>query len=313
MRSVPEAFRHGPFSRQSALAAGVTARVFEGVQFRRLHEAVYVHRDHEMTWDDHVEAARLALPASARTTGATRLRQLGIDVGSPFPLHFVVEGDLHLVLDGVFLHRTVKMPPSDDVGASVEAAFVAYCADVRLVDAIRVGCFLLHQEHLDGVLLDQILTEERWRRGVPETSYVLPFLDDRPRSIPEAELLAYVVFSGLVIPEVNEKIALRDGTELTPDLHFEDHDLVVEYEGGQHADDRGQYLADIDRFAAYRRDDKAYEQVTRELMRSPKAVVRRIHGALRRQGYDGPEPDFDGAWLLLFRRLEDLAREARAA
>ena len=168
----------------------------EGVRFRRLHEAVYVHRDHEMTWADHVEAARLALPDTARTTGSTRLRQLGVDVGAPFPLHFVVEGDLHLALDGVFLHRTVKMPQCDDRDVATEAAFVAFCADARLIDAIKVGCFLLHQEWLDGHLLDQILTEEKWRRGAPETSYVLPFLDDRPRSIPEAELLAYVVFAG---------------------------------------------------------------------------------------------------------------------
>ena len=84
---------------------------------------MYVHRDHEMTWTDHVEAARLALPTTARTTGVTRLRQLGLDVGSAFPLHFVIEGDHHLVLDGVFLHRTVKMPACDEVGATVEAAF----------------------------------------------------------------------------------------------------------------------------------------------------------------------------------------------
>jgi hypothetical protein len=137
----------------------VSRDVLEGVQFRRLHEAVYVHRDHGMTWADHVEAARLALPAGARTTGATRLRQLGLDVGSTFPLHFVVEGDHHLVLDGVFLHRTVKMPPCDDVGTTVEAAFVAFCAEARLIDAIGLGSYLLHKQWLDLDLVDQILCE----------------------------------------------------------------------------------------------------------------------------------------------------------
>ncbi len=198
-------------------------------------------------------------------------------------------------------------------GRRDEAAFVAFCADARLIDAIKIGCFLLHQEWLDGHLLDQLLTEEKWRRGAPETSYVQPFLDGRPRSIPEAELLAYVLFAGLVNPEVNKTIVLADGTELTPDLFFEDYDVAVEYEGGQHVDDRSQYVADIDRYAAYRRNDTAYEQVTKELMRSPKATVRRVHAALVARGYDGPEPDFDGAWPLLFMRLSDLARLARAA
>jgi hypothetical protein len=313
MRSIPEKLRSGPVHRREALAQGISRDVLEGVQFRRLHEAVYVHRDHEMTWEDHLEAARSALPDSARTTGATRLRQLGIDVGSPLPLHFVVEGDLHLALDGVFLHRTVKMPPCDEIGVTAEAAFVAYCADVRLIDAIKVGCYLLNKEQLDGAALEQFLVDEKWRRGAAETSYVLPFLDARPRSIPEAELLAYVVFSGLVIPEVNEPTVLRDGTELTPDLWFDDYESAVEYEGGQHQEDRDQYVADIDRYAAYRRNKVDYELVTKELMRSPKATVRRVHEMLVAHGYDGPAPDFDGAWLTLFMRLEDVVRLLRAA
>lgn len=246
-------------------------------------------------------------------TGATRLRQLGLDVGAPFPLHFVVQGDLHLVLDGVFLHRTVKMPPCDDVGVSAEAAYAAYCAEVRLIDAIKLGSYLLNQEILDGSLLEKLLAEEKWRRGVAETAYVIPWLDGRCRSMPEAELVTYVVFSGLPAPEVNQCITLTDGTELTPDLLFEDYTFVVEYEGGQHQNDRGQYTADIDRYGAYRRNDIAYEQVTKELMRSPRATVRRVHAGLVARGYEGPAPDFDGAWSMLFMRLEDVVRPQRAA
>src|SRR6478609_3494596 len=145
MHDVATELLDGPFTREHALALGVPARVLEGVQFRRLHQGVYVHRSCEMTWADHVEAARLALPPTARTTGATRLRQAGFDAGDRWPLHFVVQGDLHLVLDGVFLHRTVKMPPNDDDAVSIEAAFVAFCAEARLLDAITVGSVLLNQ------------------------------------------------------------------------------------------------------------------------------------------------------------------------
>lgn len=313
MFRVPDRLTKGPVHRCDVLSAGVSRDVLEGVQFIRLHEAVYVHRDHAMTWDDRVAAAQLALPASARTTGVTRLRQLGLDVGAPFPLHFVVEGDLHLVLEGVFLHRTVEMPPHDELGVSIEAAYVAFCAGARLIDAIGLGSFLTNRGHLDGTLLAQLVDEQPWRRGVPEASYVCPLLDDRCRSIPEAELLAYVSFSGIAIPEVNQEIELADGTVLTPDLWFECCRLAVEYEGGHHQDDRPQYVADIDRYAAYRRNETAYEQVTKELMRSPKATVRRIHAALAARGYDGPPPDFDGTWLMLFRPLSELARLRGAA
>jgi hypothetical protein len=286
--------------------------VLEGVQFRRLHQGVYVHRGHEMTWDDHVEAARLALPASARTTGATRLRQLDLTVGAPWPLHFVVDGDLHLTLDGVFLHRTVAMPPHDQEGVTAEAAFVAYCAEARMLDAIKVGCVLLNKDKLDLHLLDQILSEEKWRRGVPETAYALPFLDDRCRSMPEAELLAYVVFASLPMPEVNCAVEVGDGVELTPDLWFADYAFAVEYEGSQHQEDRAQYNADIDRYAAFRRAGIDYELVTKERMRSPKATVRLVHRALAERGYSGPPPDFHGMWPLLFERLADVVRPHRA-
>lgn len=115
------------------------------------------------------------------------------------------------------------------------------------------------------------------RRGdeAPAGDVLRPaFLDDRPRSVPEGELLAHVVFAGMPMPEVNETITLADGTALAPDLWFEYYEVAVEYEGGQHQDDRDQYVADIDRYAAYRRNRVDYELVTKELMRSPKAAVR---------------------------------------
>jgi hypothetical protein len=313
MFAVPDAMRKGPVRRRLALDEGVPRRVLQGPQFRRLHEAVYVHRDHEMTWDDHVEAARLALPDSARTTGVTRLQQLGLDVGPRWPLHFVVEGDLHLVLDGVFLHRTVKMPPSGDDGVSNEAAFVAFCAEARLIDAVKVGCVLLNQGALDLDLLDQILSEERWRRGAAETAYVLPFLDDRCRSMPEGELLMFVLFSGLPMPEVNVVLELAPDVALTPDLWFADHRQAIEYEGGHHQEEREQYVSDIDRYALYRRHDVPYEQVTKERMRSPKATVRLVYAALVARGYEGPPPEFGELWESLFRPISDLVRPRRAA
>lgn len=313
MKIVPDRFRKGPIRRRDAVAGGITRDVLEGVQFRRLHEAVYCHREHAMTWEDHVEAARLALPDTARTTGATRLRQLGFAVGSEWPLHFVVEGDLHLELPRVFLHRTVKMPPSGDEAVTNEAAFVAFCADARLVDAIKVGSVMLHQELLDLGLLDQIMTEEKWRRGVLETAYVLRYLDGRCRSMAEAELLSLVVFAGLPMPDVNVAIEVAPGVELTPDVRFADYGQVVEYEGGQHQDDRAQYVADIDRYALYRRHDVPYELITKERMRSPKATVRLVHAALVVRGYDGGQPDFGEQWDSLFQRVAHLVRRHRAA
>ena len=100
MYDVPSQFLSGPFARADALAAGVPARVLEGARFVRDHTGVYHYRAHEMTFADRLRAARLALPPDARTTGITRLQELGLDHGPRWPLHFVVQGDLHLALEG---------------------------------------------------------------------------------------------------------------------------------------------------------------------------------------------------------------------
>ena len=308
MFSVPDDFRTRPFTRAEALRGGITRGVLQGPQFRRLYDGVYCHVDHQPSFADRLAAAKLALPESARTTGITRIQELGIDYGPRFPLHFVVEGDLHLAIDGVFLHRTVKSPPQDDSGITAAAAYVAYCAEARTIDAIKVGCELLRLGLLDLHALDQILREEKWRRGVPETTYVLRYLTDRCRSMPEAELLAYVVASRLASPQVNEQVEIAPGVRVTPDLWFASLRAAAEYEGSQHQEDRAQYNADIDRYAAYRRHDVAYELVTKERLRTPKSAMRALHALLVSRGYEGPPPEFGAEWDALFMRLSDVVR-----
>ncbi len=308
MYVIPEELRGRPFHRAEALEAGLTRHVVQGPQFVRLHESVYRHRSHELSFAGEIAAARLALPALALTTGITRLQELGVGHGPRRPLHFVVRGDHHLQLQGVFLHRTVKWPPGDADGTRAEAAWVAYCAESRTMDAIKVGCELLRLGLLDLAVLEQIITEERWRRGVREASWAVPFLDCRCRSMPEAELLTLLRFSGLPEPEVNACLRLSDGGEITPDLWYEQWRRVVEYEGSQHQDDRGQYTGDIDRYARCRREGVDYLQVTKELLRLPKETVRRVHRLLADGGYTGPEPDFAGIWQMLFEPLRSVVR-----
>lgn len=308
VHAIPDDLRHRPFHRAEGLASGITRSVLQGPQFRRLHEAVYCHVAHRLSFADRLEAARLALPPEALTTGITRLQELGLDFGPRSPLHFVVPFDRHLAIEGIFLHRTAKLPPADGRSVTVEAAFVAWCGEARLIDAIKIGCELLRLAQLDLQLLDQLVTGEKWRRGVPETAYVLPFLVDRCRSMPEAELLTYVVCAGLPRPEVNQQVELAPGIVVTPDLWYVLLLLAVEYEGSQHQEDRGQYNADIDRYASYRRHGVAYELVTKERMRTPKTLMRNVHAAMVDRGYDGPPPDFGPAWAALFQPVHRLTR-----
>ncbi|GAA5115487.1 hypothetical protein GCM10023339_22730 [Alloalcanivorax gelatiniphagus] len=308
MHRVPDAFRVGVFHRAAARDAGIPARVLEGVQFVRVHKGVYHHRGHVLTFQDRIQAARLVLPDTALTTGITRIQEAGVDLGSRRVLHFVVEGDLHLTLDGVFLHRTVMLPPADGRGVTLEAAFVACCAELRVIDAIKVGSLLASCHQLSIDRLERLVTDQPWRRGCVEARWVLPHLDDRCRSLPEAEVLALVRFAGLPECDVNCRVEIGPGIVLTPDLWFAAYRRAVEYEGSHHQEERAQYNADIDRYAAYRKYDADYVQVTKERLRSPRATARSIHALLVEGGYHGPPPDFGATWALLFQRLAEVVR-----
>src|SRR3954447_16325463 len=311
VHEIPERLLHRPFTRSEALASGVTPRVLEGRRFVRVHAQVYRHRDHIMTFADDLAAARLALPADAFPTGTTRFRLLGLELGPAYPLRFVVEGDLHLDLQGVFLHRTALLPPTDDVGVTPAAAYLAYCRRVRTVDAIAAGDWLLHRSHMEADELRALIAAAPWRDGAAEAAWVLGHLVGDARSLRESEVRSYLGFAGLPSPQPNGLVVLGEETAVHGDLWFPEFRTAVEYEGVQHQTDRGQYVSDIDRYALYRQHDVHYVQVTTEKMRTPRAVVREVHDCLVRGGYTGPPPDFGPTWDLLFTRLSRLVPRTR--
>ena len=169
---------------------------------------------------------------------------------------------------------------------------------------------LLHLGRLDLESLQTLMVEQQWRRGVPEARWVLEHLNGRCRSLPEAELLVLVRFSGLPEPEVNPELRDDEGTKVIPDLWFVPWRQAVEYEGGHHQEDRAQYVADIDRFLIFRRMKAPYLQVTKERLRKPRQAIRQIYQALVEAGYEGPEPEFGELWATLFRALRDVVRRS---
>lgn len=220
MRPVPESLRGRPFSRAEALAAGVTSRMLHGQRFVRVLPGVYRCRDHEMCQEDWVVAAQAALPQTAHMTGITRIQQLGLDFGPRLPVRFVVQGDLHLSFDRIFLHRTKKLPPTDDVGVTPAAAYLAFCRRARVVDAVKVGDWLLHHGHMTTAELQALALAEQWRDGAEEALWVLELLDGDARSLPESETRVVLEFAGLPRPGVNRPLPLDDDVQLIGDLVY---------------------------------------------------------------------------------------------
>jgi hypothetical protein len=300
MNAIPADLLTGPFLRTQALAAGASPRMLRGQRFRRLHPRVFVLRAHEMTWDDHVLAGQLVLPDRVHLTGISRIQAAGLDYGPRFPVRFVIQGDHHLAIDGVFLHRTRLLPPLDEVGVTIEAAFLFYCAHARVIDAIKVGDWLLHHGLLDLDAAKALAVAQLWRPGAHELCWVSDHLDGDSWSLKESETRPILTFAGLPAPECNVAIAPELPTSPTADLLYRQWQVAVEFEGTHHQRDREQYTYDIGRYEQYRDLDHRYVQVTNERLAKPRSLVRRVHAVLVAGGYSGPPPHFGEQWRSLF-------------
>lgn len=310
---IPAHLRSRPFSTAEARAAGLSEEVLRGSRFRRLFPCVWVCVDHVMTRTDWIAAAALAAPSRAHLSHVTRIQALGLDFGPNEPYHFTVAGDLHIALDDMYVHRTEVLPPLDDVGVTPAAAFIQFCATARLIDAIEVGDWLLHRRHMTTLEVAELALRDDWRPGAREVRQVLPHLDGRSRSIKESETRALVIFSGLPRPEVNVDLVVKGRWLGCVDLLFRLWLVVLEYEGRQHADTAKQFGRDIARYAGFREEFVAYLQVTNEMLKQPRNVVRRIHRLLVERGYDGPDPVFGARWSSLFAPIASTTNGAPAS
>lgn len=309
---LPSVLLKGPFTTAQAKSAGISASMLRGRSWRRLFPRVWVRVDHVMTPADWVLAGHLTLPPDARLTGITRLQRLGVDHGPDFPLHFVVARDHHIATEGIMLHRTERMPPSGDAAVTPTAAYIAYCAEALVIDAIVVGDCLLREGHMSREGLVELARHDDWRAGSAQAVSIARYLDARSWSPGESMLRAGVIFAGLPRPDLNVEITIR-GRVVIADLAWLMWKVIAEYEGGHHQTDRRQYLRDIDRYGLVRTTDLRYVQVTKEQMRNLVAVVMKLYDALAEGGYDGPAPEFGRRFRSLYGRIPAEPSERRRA
>jgi len=277
--------------------------MLRGRRFRRIFPTVWVCVDHVMTRLDWIAAAGLAVPDRAQLSHVTRLQALGLDIGAHEPYHFTVAGDLHIALDDVFVHRTEVLPPLDDVGVTPAAAFVQFCATARMIDAIKVGDWLLHRRHMTVLEVAELARRDSWRPGSVQARRVLTHLDGASRSLKESETRALVVFCGLPAAESNVDLVVNGRWLGCVDLLFRLWLLVLEYEGRQHAETAEQFARDIERYAGFRDEAVAYLQITNRMLARPRTLMRQVHRMLVARGYDGPPPVFADRWNSLFQAV----------
>lgn len=240
------------------------------------------------------------MPGQARLSHESRIELLGYPGRTASgPVHFTVAGDLHLDLDGIFLHRTEVLPPCDDDGVRPGAALVQMSAESTLLELVKVGDWLMRHGHVTREEISEVARLHPWRPGARGVREVLPLLDDNAWSLGESEVRARLEAAGL--PRAATNVPLYDGSIHlgTADLWLPQWRLAIEVEGQQHFEDPLQVEYDVHRYAGYRRAGIDYLQITKALRRQPRAMVNTVHRELVRLGYVGPAPRFGRRWHAL--------------
>jgi Protein of unknown function (DUF559) len=300
---VPSRLGPRPFTYAEALAAGVSRQTLRGRRFRRLHEAVYVCADVELTLEVRIQAALLVLPPDTVVTGVTALRWYGLDVGRDPRLHFSTTHRHQLRLAGVVVHRRKRAAlRTEDKGASITTpaqTLVEASRGLSLVDRVVAGDWLVHQQKVTLIGLQRFVDTVH-DHGVKRARRAMVFVRERVESPRESVLRLMIVFARLPEPEPNVPLGSRDEFVGRPDLVFRRYRVIVEYDGFHHFQSRAQRQRDIERREKLEALGWRVIVITADGMRQPCEVVWRIYRALRDRGYGGPPPAFDDMWRYWF-------------
>lgn len=274
--------------------------MLQGKRFVRLLPRVFACRFHVMTQLDWIRAAILSMPDQAFVSHLTRLQLLGLDYGPARPFHFTVVGELHLDVPDVFLHRTLLLPPAESKCISPAAAWVGAATQLRRIDLIKTGDWLLSHKHATPIELAEVVRVAPWRPGAKAAKGAVVWLREGAESLKESEVRALIMACGLPEPEPNRIINQGGRFVGRVDLLFRKYGVVVEYDGRQHAEDPVQWNRDIDRNTDLGDTGLYVIHVTQEKLRHPRRLMQEIYRRLVDRGYRGPEPVFGEVWRALF-------------
>lgn len=291
VRATTEPFT-APFTLTQAQQAGLTRAQLRGPAYQRVMYGVYAPAG-PLDLQLRIAAARLVLPDGAIATGRTALRLVGVDLGADLPLTFVIRQKIRVRHRGVDLVRVAELPEHHQ-GIALPEEACGFVLDAEpLLAAVTV---------VDHALNRRRITRERLLVTPlsPRARAAYAHVDDGAQSPRETRLRLALTHAGLPRPETQVRTDSDDGVVRQVDMLYAEHRVVIEYEGGQHLTDPGQWAKDIDRYAALVRMGYTVIRVTAARMRTPDLVVTEVFQALRVAGYRGPAPRFTASWWLTF-------------
>lgn len=302
---LPE-FTRRPFTREAALACGISDTVLRRRRVRRLFNGVYILATVDLTFKLWLTAVLLASPPGSAISHVTALRLYGFEIGDESPFHVSTQAKTHTRRAGITTHQRKASISSTFIdGISVTGprrTLVDIATKVNFVQLVQAMEFMLHQGHTTLTGLTDY-AESRHLDGVRRTRLALPFVRERVESPMETFVRLMLVFARLPEPLPNKKIYDQHGSFLARgDMVYTSYLVLVEYDGWQHERDAQQRERDIGRRERLENAGWRVIVVTAGDLHKPHSIVRRVHGVLTERGYQGPQPVFSVMWLKWFVR-----------
>jgi hypothetical protein len=121
------------------------------------------------------------------------------------------------------------------------------------------------------------------RRGVRDARAAVQLLNDRPESRQESLLRLIVLRAGLPEPSINHTLVdTETGTRARPDFRFEEHKLILEYQGDYHRS-RTQWRKDMTRRSRLEAMGWYVMELNADDLRDPDELCARIRLVLSRR------------------------------
>ena len=296
---LPVELAAGLFLRADAARHGVTPGVLRGPGVRLIVRGVYLAAALEPTLAKQLSGHLTLLPPGTAVDGVTALQYWGIDVGSARPYRFVTTATYQSTRAGVRVRRARQLPEVLGSAVAPVPALVAARIELGLLDLVVAGDWLIRAELASLSEVRQALAGASGRhcRTARRAGELVRKGSESPR---ESRLRLLIVLCGLPEPECNVDLGDEWFFIGRVDLYLRAWNIAVEYEGDQHRSDPKVFGNDLQRCEQLTASGVLVIRVSKEHLRRPRDVVRRIHVALVSRGYDGPEPVFGPEWRSAF-------------
>lgn len=261
---------------------------------------IWIRRD-RVDADTRIKAALAIHPKSAIAShfSAGRLH------GFPLPEHcfehvMVFAHEDRRYRPGIKPHVANRRRPTVRIRGVVTSDLVSTFVDLAgflgLVDLVIIGDWIVRHRPLTAQqLLDACRASEEHHAGA--AAYAATFVRAGVDSPMETRLRMLLVLGGLPEPGVNHIVRHADGSwRRRYDLWYPEAQLVVEYDGRQHAEDTEQWQSDLDRREEFDDEGIRVLVVTADgIFREQFRTLQRVRRQLILRGY-GPVPALSSGW-----------------